>query len=88
MRTPAHPLARTFNNVTAEGAAADVPSVVSDAIGWAPRNWRTHVDGAMPIAAVGAALIRDRSAAEDGWRALDAHHNAAAKWWSDWLQER
>jgi hypothetical protein len=42
----------------------------------------------MPIAVVGAALIRDRSAAEDGWRALDAHHNAAAKWWSDWLQER
>jgi hypothetical protein len=52
---------------------------VSDAIGWAPKNWRARADSATSIAAVGAALIREWFAADNGWRALDAHNNAAAE---------
>ena len=40
----------SFNVVTADGVAEGVPSVVSDAIDWAPDNWKAPVDDAHAMA--------------------------------------
>ena len=62
----------SFNMVTADGAAEGVPSVVSDAIDWAPRYWMAQADDVLDIARVGRQLLADPRAAQDGLRALEA----------------
>ena len=78
----------TFNNVTAEGCVSGVPSVVSDAVVWAPRSWKAKADSAISVAETGIALLRNRQAAEDGWWALEAHNNAAGESWKNWLEKK
>ena len=75
----------SFNNVTAEGVACGVPSVVSDAVTWAPRAWKAKSDSAVSVAEAGLALLRDQSAVSDGWWALEAHNTLAAERWKEWL---
>ena len=65
----------SFNMVTGDGVAEGVPSVVSSAIDWAPRDWKADVDDALDIARVGRRLLFDPRAALDGFRAL--HHYVA-----------
>jgi len=60
----------SFNMVTADGAAEGVASVVSEAIDWAPEDWKADVDDVLDIARVGRRLLCDNSAADDGLRAL------------------
>ena len=60
----------SFNMVTADGVAEGVASVVSEAIDWAPRDWRAQVDDVCDIARVGRRLLRDHRAAYDGYKAL------------------
>jgi hypothetical protein len=60
----------SFNMVTADGVAEGVPSVVSNAIDWAPNDWKADVDDALDIARVGRRLLYDPVAASDGRRAL------------------
>src|SRR5207248_11670530 len=60
----------SFNMVTGDGVAEGVPSVVSSAIDWAPRDWEADVDDALAIARVGRRLLFDPRAAMDGVRAL------------------
>ena len=55
----------SFNMVTADGVAEGVPSVVSEAIDWAPAHWQAPVDDAIGIARVGRTLLADRYAAEE-----------------------
>ena len=74
----------TFNNVTADGAACGVPSVVSDAITWAPKEWMARADSAVDIAHVAMKVLRDKHAAEMGCRALDAHNIEALRLWQPW----
>jgi hypothetical protein len=57
--------------VTADGAAEGVASVVSEAIDWAPDDWKADVDDVLDIARVGRRLLCDTTAAEDGVRALE-----------------
>jgi hypothetical protein len=76
----------TFNNVTADGCFCGVPSVVSEAIDWAPNNWIAKADSAVSVAKTGCALLRDRNAPAQGWKALDNYNQAAVKAWKDWLQ--
>jgi hypothetical protein len=45
--------------------------VVSDAIDWAPQDWKAHVDDALDISRVGRRLLVDPRAPEDGFRALE-----------------
>lgn len=66
----------SFNMVTADGAAEGVPSVVSEAIDWAPEDWKADVDDVLQIALVGRRLLLDPRAAGDGFRAL-VRFNAA-----------
>lgn len=60
----------SFNMVTADGVAEGVPSVVSEAIDWAPQHWKADVDDVRDIARVGRHLLADTHAAREGWRAL------------------
>jgi hypothetical protein len=75
----------SFNGVTADGIAEGVPSVVSPAIDWVPKNWMANPDDAVEIAAVGKRLIRDRNAARDGYRALASHNAASVEAWRRYL---
>jgi len=61
----------SFNMVTADGAAEGVASVVSEAIDWAPADWKADVDDVLDISRVARRLLCDTSAAEDGVRALE-----------------
>ena len=63
----------SFNMVTADGVAEGVPSVVSDAIDWAPSDWKANVDDVMDIARVGRRLLFDGRAASEGLSALESY---------------
>jgi hypothetical protein len=63
----------SFNMVTADGVAEGVPSVVSDAIDWAPDDWKANVDDVLDIARVGRRLLFDWRAADEGRRALERY---------------
>lgn len=63
----------SFNMVTADGAAEGVASVVSEAIDWAPEDWKADVDDVLNIARVGRRLLCDTTAADDGVRALETY---------------
>ncbi len=63
----------SFNMVTADGVAEGVASVVSDAIDWAPGDWKANVDDVLDIARVGRRLLHDSRAAQDGWTALESY---------------
>jgi hypothetical protein len=63
----------SFNMVTADGVAEGVPSVVSDAIDWAPGDWKANVDDVLDIARIGRRLLHDPRSAQDGWKALEAY---------------
>jgi hypothetical protein len=75
----------SFNMVTADGVAEGVPSVVSDAIDWAPPHWKAHADDVFDIARVGRHLLYDRHAVEDGWRALERHNHEGLTAWKRFL---
>jgi hypothetical protein len=76
----------SFNNVTADGASCGVPSVVSDAIGWAPDEWKARADSASHIATVALQILRDKNAPLKGQKALDAHNLTAMAAWNSWLR--
>lgn len=63
----------SFNMVTADGVAEGIPSVVSDAIDWAPDDWKADVDDVLDIARIGRRLLCDPHAAMDGLRALESY---------------
>lgn len=75
----------SFNMVTADGVAEGVPSVVSDAIDWAPKYWQAYADDVSDIARVGRQLIFDRSAAKDGLRSLEQHNRDSFEIWEEYL---
>lgn len=76
----------SFNVVTADGVAEGVPSVVSHAIEWAPKNWKAEVDDAGHIARVGVNLLRSRRAPRQGFAALQAHNKRAGESWAHFLR--
>lgn len=75
----------TFNVVTADGVAEGVPSVVSDAIDWAPDNWKARVDDVGHIARIGLKLLADKSAPRKGLRALEGYNRRAFRAWRQFL---
>lgn len=76
----------TFNNVTADGCACGVPSVVSEAIDWVPSSWIAKADSAVSIAGTAIALLTDRKAVQRGWQALDQYSQAALGKWKEWIE--
>lgn len=76
----------SFNMVTADGVAAGVPSVVSDAIDWAPPGWSARGDDVVDIARVGRILLSDSQAPSDGLRALNRHNESGMSSWKSYLR--
>jgi len=74
-----------FNMVTADGIARGIPSVIGDAIDWAPRNWVASCDSAADIANKAIALLHDPGAISEGVQALTAHNRAALLKWERFL---
>ncbi len=75
----------SFNMVTADGIAEGIPSVVSEAIDWAPEHWKACSDDVSEIARVGRALLCDRHAAEDGMQAILRHNGGGLRSWMEFL---
>jgi hypothetical protein len=75
----------SFNMYTADGIAERIPSVVSDAICWAPAYWRAPVDDVLEMARVGRHLLCDPLAPGDGYRALLAHNADGLVAWKAFL---
>lgn len=75
----------SFNMVTADGAAEGVPSVVSDAITWAPKHWRAEVDDVFSIARTGVHLLHDPHSAAEGLKALKEHNRDGLNQWIKYL---
>lgn len=75
----------TFNNVTADGVAEGVPSVVSDTIDWTPKNWVASSDDPKDVADVGRRLLYDPHAAAEGYRALKHYVRDGLHYWSRFL---
>jgi hypothetical protein len=75
----------SFNIVTADGIAVGVPSVVSDAIDWAPPNWIANADDGRDIVRVAEMLLRDRNAARDGRCALERYVARGLEQWRAFL---
>jgi len=76
----------SFNMVTADGVAEGVPSVVSEAIDWAPRAWKAGFDHVDEIARVGSHLLADPHAAAEGFQALEAHNAEGLRCWNSYLE--
>jgi hypothetical protein len=75
----------SFNMVTADGIAEGVPSVVSEAIDWAPKSWTAPCDDVLEIARAGRRLLSDPFAAADGFEALQAHNADGLASWKKFL---
>jgi hypothetical protein len=75
----------SFNMVTADGVSQGVPSVVSDAIDWAPEYWQATSDNVGDIARIGRQLITDPKAAKDGLDHLENHNRDSFDAWVKWL---
>lgn len=75
----------SFNMVTADGVSEGVPSVVSDAITWAPSEWRASVDDVNDIARKGVCLLNDPEAARRGFEALKQHNRLGERAWLEYL---
>jgi hypothetical protein len=76
----------TFNYVTADLASHSVPSVVGEAIEWAPADCIARIDDPMHAAEVALRLLADPTAGPRWRAALEAHQAAARATWLDWLR--
>jgi hypothetical protein len=75
----------SFNMVTADGVAEGVPSVVSEAIDWAPDHWKAMMDDVLDVARVGRYLLSDPHAPQDGLAVLKSHNSAGLMSWQSFL---
>lgn len=80
---PSH--TESFNMVTADGACESIPSVVSNAITWAPDDWKADTDDTISIARTGVNLIRDPYAGAEGFKALLKFNKNGLRSWKKWL---
>ncbi len=76
----------SFNMVTADGVHEGVPSVVSSAVVWAPKEWQADVDDVDSLARVGIALIHDPRASLNGLSALKKHNQVGIAVWLKYLE--
>jgi hypothetical protein len=75
----------SFNMVTADGISQGVPSVVSDAIDWAPSYWQAYMDDVCDMARVGRQLLYDPQTTEDGLVSLESHNHKSFDAWLRFL---
>jgi glycosyltransferase involved in cell wall biosynthesis len=75
----------SFNLVTADGIACGVPTVVSEAIRWAPGSWKADSDDPNDIAEVGLKLLANPEERWEGRRVLIDHNERGLKLWQVFL---
>jgi hypothetical protein len=75
----------TFNITTADAVAEGVPAVVSSAIDWLPRHWQAEPDFVEDIARVGANLLSNPHAADEGYAALERFSRDGVQLWLTYL---
>jgi hypothetical protein len=75
----------SFNQVTSDGVAEGVASVVCEAITWAPPHWKADADDALDVARVGRTLLFDHKAPADGKAALQQYVAQGIVSWEGWL---
>lgn len=75
----------TFNNVTADGIAEGVCSVVGDSIEWCPSYWKANVDDAGAVAGTARRLLTDPHAPQEGYKALERYVAHGLKYWQEFL---
>jgi hypothetical protein len=78
----------SFNMVTADGVAEGLASVVSDAIDWAPADWKAEVDDTLAIARTARRLLLDHHAAAEGLRALERHVEDGIRHYRHFVERR
>lgn len=76
----------TFNNVTADGVAEGVPSVVSAAIEWCPDSWKAPSDSPKDVATVARRLLHDHHAPREGYEALVYYRRQGLEYWRMFLE--
>jgi hypothetical protein len=59
--------------------------VVSEAIDWAPDNWKAMMDDVLDIARVGRYLLADPYAQQEGLDALKSHNSEGLLSWQSFL---
>jgi hypothetical protein len=78
----------TFNIASADAVAEGVPSVISEAIDWAPEKWVAEIDDANDVATKGYSLMMDPHAGVRGLASLTAFNRGSLAIWMDWLAGR
>lgn len=78
----------SFNMVTADGISQGVPSVVSEAINWAPSSWKANIDDVVDMADVGLKLLKRKHIAGLGWKALHKYTDDGIIHWKEFLNDR
>jgi hypothetical protein len=78
----------SFNMVTADGVAEGLASVVSDAIDWAPDDWKADADDALSIARTARRLLCDHHAAAEGLRALEHYISDGIRHYRQFVDRR
>ena len=76
----------SFNMITADGIVAGVPSVVSEAIRWAPKSWKADSDDVADVARVGVKLLRSRLSVWRGMSARRKSNRYALEHWFRYLR--
>lgn len=77
----------TFNNVTADGIAEGVPSVVGESIEWVPESWKAEPDDSSDVASVARRLLLDHHAPHEGYQALKHYVEKGLVHWRKFLGE-
>ena len=75
----------SFNVVTADGVHQGVPSVVSDAVDWAPPRWQANPDDAQDLVRVAQYLLGAPQAMDDGRKALAGYVEQGLRTWMEFL---
>lgn len=75
----------TFNNVTADGIAEGVASVVGNSIEWAPQSWQANPDDAVQVANVGRQVLLDPLAVQHGYKHLQQYVIHGLPYWRKFL---
>lgn len=75
----------SFNNVTADGAAQYIPSVVGPAISWAPNYWKADPEDTAAIKNKIVELLNCPNAGTDGFHALQLHNQDGIPHWKQFV---
>jgi hypothetical protein len=78
----------TFNLVSADSVAEQVPVVTSSAIEWTPSHWHADPDSVEEIARTGMMLLSDPGAGAEGLEALQKYSRNGTRRWLRYLADQ